>query len=201
MCMAKGLYDEYYTNGKIELARSGKNISLKNHFTKDEIKQRNREIASHYEESVNDISNLVDNIKEKIKRCDPLLLLVTATDLGMSQMVNILSEVQLGNTDVGNLRLVEYTQSVLVSTKLDENRYDKETQDKMIMEIFSDIDELYTKCQYFYWIWATKEFERGVFSYKEIEYIVEAQLFSNVRGHRYQFQASSGFASSKTSIY
>ena len=35
--MAKGLYDEYYTNGKIELARSGKNISLKNHFTKDEI--------------------------------------------------------------------------------------------------------------------------------------------------------------------
>ena len=87
MCMAKGLYDEYYTNGKIELARSGKNISLKNHFTKDEIKQRNREIASHYEESVNDISNLVDNIKEKIKRCDPLLLLVTATDLGMSQMV------------------------------------------------------------------------------------------------------------------
>ena len=158
MCMAKGLYDEYYTNGKIELARSGKNISLKNHFTKDEIKQRNREIASHYEESVNDISNLVDNIKEKIKRCDPLLLLVTATDLGMSQMVNILSEVQLGNTDVGNLRLVEYTQSVLVSTKLDENRYDKETQDKMIMEIFSDIDELYTKCQYFYLIWATKEF-------------------------------------------
>ncbi len=201
MCMAKGLYDEYYTNGKIELARSGKNISLKNHFTKDEIKQRNREIASHYEESVNDISNLVDNIKEKIKRCDPLLLLVTATDLGMSQMVNILSEVQLGNTDVGNLRLVEYTQSVLVSTKLDENRYDKETQDKMIMEIFSDIDELYTKCQYFYLIWATKEFERGVFSDKEIEYIVEAQLFSNVRGNRYQFQASSGFASSKTSIY
>ena len=188
MCVAKGLYDEYYTNGKIELARSGKNISLKNHFSKDEIKQRNREIASHYEEFVNDISNLVDKIKEKIKRCDPLLLLVTATDLGMSQMINILSEVQLGNTDVGNLRLVEYIQSVLVSTKLDENRYDKETQDKMIMEIFSDIDELYTKCQYFYLIWAAKEFERGVFSDKEIEYIVEAQLFSNVRGNRYQFQ-------------
>ena len=35
--MAKGLYDEYYTNGKIELARTGKNVSLKNHFTKDEI--------------------------------------------------------------------------------------------------------------------------------------------------------------------
>lgn len=48
--MAKGLYDEYYTNGKIELARTGKNVSLKNHFTKDEIKQRNHEIASHYEE-------------------------------------------------------------------------------------------------------------------------------------------------------
>lgn len=27
--MAKGLYDEYYTNGKIELARTGKNVSLK----------------------------------------------------------------------------------------------------------------------------------------------------------------------------
>lgn len=79
--MAKGLYDEYYTNGKIELARTGKNVSLKNHFTKDEIKQRNHEIASHYEESVSDISNLVAGIREKIKRCDPLLLLVTANDL------------------------------------------------------------------------------------------------------------------------
>ncbi len=103
-------------------------------------------------------------------------------------MVNILSEVQLANTDAGNLRLVEYIQSVLVSTKLDDSKYDKETQDKMIMEIFSDIDELYTKCQYFYLIWAAREFERGVFSDKEIEYVVEAQLFSNVRGNRYQFQ-------------
>ena len=55
MLMAKVLYDEYYTNGKIDLARTGKNVSLKNHFTKDEIKQRNHEIASHYEESVSDI--------------------------------------------------------------------------------------------------------------------------------------------------
>ena len=186
--MAKGIYDEYYTNGKIELARTGKNVSLKNHFTKDEIKQRNREIASHYEESARDISNLVAGIREKIKRCDPLLLLVTANDLCMFQMVNVLSEVQLENSDAGNLRLVEYIQSVLVSTKLDDNRYDKETQDKIIMEIFSDIDELDAKCQYFYLIWAAREFERGVFSDKEIEYIVEAQLFSNVRGNRYQFQ-------------
>lgn len=186
--MAKGLYDEYYTNGKIELARIGKNVSLKNHLTKDEIKQRNHEIASRYEESASDISNLVAGIREKIKRCDPLLLLVTANDLGMFQMVNVLSEVQLENNDAGNLRLVEYIQSVLVSTKLDDNRYDKETQDKIIMEILNDIDELYTKCQYFYLIWAAREFERGVFSDKEIEYIVEAQLFSNVRGNRYQFQ-------------
>ena len=105
--MAKRTYDEYYTNGKVELARSGKNILMKNHFTKDEIKQRNREIASHYEEAVSDISNLVAGIREKIKRCEPLLLLVTANDLGMSQMVNVLSEVQLVNTDAGNLRLVE----------------------------------------------------------------------------------------------
>lgn len=186
--MANGLYDEYYTNGKIELARTGKNISLKNHFTKDEIKQRNREIASHYEEAVSDITNLVADIREKIKRCDPLLLLVTANDLGMSQMVNVLSEVQLENSNVGNLRLVEYIQSVLVSTKLDDNRFDKETQNKIMMEILSNIDELYTKCQYFYFIWAAREFEKGVFSNEEIEYIIEAQLFSNVRGNRYQFQ-------------
>ena len=34
--MAKGSYDKYYTNGKIELARTGKNVSLKNHFTKSD---------------------------------------------------------------------------------------------------------------------------------------------------------------------
>ena len=107
--MAKGIYDEYYTNGKIELARTGKNVSLKNHFTKDEIKQRNREIASHYEESARDISNLVAGIREKIKKCDPLLLLVTANDLGMSQMVNVLSDVQLENSDAGNLSIISHT--------------------------------------------------------------------------------------------
>ena len=186
--MKKELYDEYYTNGKIELARFGQNVLLKNHYTKDEIKQRNHEIALHYEETVNDISNLVDSIRGKIKRCDPLLLLVTATDLGMAQMVNVVSEVQLENTAVSNLQFVEYIQSVLVSTNLDEYRYDTETQDKIIMGIFSDIDALYTKCQFFYLIWAAREFEKGVFSDKEIKYIVEAQLFSNVRGKRYQFQ-------------
>ena len=40
----------------------------------------------------------------------------------------------------------------------------------------------------FIFIWAAKAQEVGDLKRKEIEYIVEAQLMSYVRGHRYQFQ-------------
>lgn len=186
--MSKRLFDEYYTDGKIELARAGKNISMKNHLTKDEIKWRNQEMASHFDEIKDEITNLVQKIREKIVKCDPLFLLVTATDIGMSQMINIVSEVQIGNDASGNMRLVEYIQSVLVSLKSNEEKYDEDTQNSVVMQLFDEIDELYAKCQLFYLVWASREFEKGEFSDKEIEYIIESQLYSNVRGKRYQFQ-------------
>ena len=37
-------------------------------------------------------------------------------------------------------------------------------------------------------IWAAQAQEQGELKKEDIDYIVEAQLMSNVRGHRYQFQ-------------
>ena len=44
-------FDEFNSNGKIELGRSGNLVSVKNKYTAEEIKNRNRMIASHIEEA------------------------------------------------------------------------------------------------------------------------------------------------------
>lgn len=184
----KRQFDEYYSNGKIELARIGNVVSVKNNYSEEEIGNRNKILAAHYDEVVSEINELIDSVAKKISKCDPLLLLMSATDMAMSSMVNIVSEIQIEQEAIANMRLIEYIQSILISRVGDNSREDEDKQQELFMEIFADIENLYMKCQFFYLIWAAKAQEIGELKREEIEYIVESQLMSNVRGHRYQFQ-------------
>lgn len=181
-------FDEFYSNGKIELGRSGNFVSVKNKYTAEEIKNRNKIIASHIEEAKDEINELVNAIVEKIHRCDPLFLLLSATDVAMSSLIHVVSEIQIDQDSITNMRLIEYIQSILVAQPYDEFSIDEDTQSEMVMEIFADIENLFMKCQFFNLIWAAQAQEQGELKKEDIEYIVEAQLMSNVRGHRYQFQ-------------
>ena len=44
----KQKYDDYYSNGKVEIGRFGNFVFSKNHYTKEEIQRRNKQFASHY---------------------------------------------------------------------------------------------------------------------------------------------------------
>ena len=74
----KKRFDEFYSNGKVELSRRGNLISMKNKYTIEEIKNRNKMIASHIDEAKCEINVLINNIVEKISKCDPLFLLLSA---------------------------------------------------------------------------------------------------------------------------
>lgn len=108
-------FDEFYSNGKIELGRSGNFVSVKNKYTAEEIKNRNKIIASHIEEAKDEINELVNAIVEKIHRCDPLFLLLSATDVAMSSLIHVVSEIQIDQDSITNMRLIEYIQSILVA--------------------------------------------------------------------------------------
>lgn len=181
-------FDEFYSNGKIELGRSGSLVSVKNKYTAEEIKNRNKMIASHIEEARDEINELINTIVAKIHRCDPVFLLLSATDVVMSSLINVVSEIQIDQDSISDMRLIEYIQSILVAQSNDEVLIDEDKQSEIVMEIFADIETLFMKCQFFYLIWAAHAQEHGEFREEDINYIVESQLMSNVRGNRYQFQ-------------
>lgn len=184
----KKRFDEFYSNGKVELSRRGNLVSMKNKYTIEEIKNRNKMIASHIDEAKCEINVLIKNIVEKISKCDPLFLLLSATDVAMSSLINVISEIQIDQEAIANMRLIEYIQSVLIAQPYDESLVDEDKQSETVMEIFNDVENLFMKCQIFTLIWAAQAQEQGELKREDIEYIVESQLMSNVRGHRYQFQ-------------
>lgn len=180
----KQKYDDYYSNGKVEIGRFGNFVFSKNHYTKEEIQRRNKQFASHYDDIKTDIDNTIVEIVNKVKKCNPLILLQNATDLFMMSFLQAVSEIQVED----NARYIEYIQSILVSIKPGNEIVDDKLQSKIMQELFNDIDKLYTKCQYFYIVWAAKAQENDGYRREDIEYIIEAQLMSNVRGNRYQCQ-------------
>lgn len=184
----KGIpFDEYYSNGVLELGRVGNLVSLKNNFTEEDARQQRIELAKHYDEKKAEIDELIAEIKRDIGMCNPLALLLWATDRGMMNMLNIVSEIQLSGKQSIELRAVEYIQSVLASQ---ENNF-KATDDNQIElmdRILEKVDELYMVSQIFYIFWGAKaSIEDGSLKEKDIEYIIEAQLMGSVRGKRYQF--------------
>ena len=91
----KQKYDDYYSNGKVEIGRFGNSVFSKNHYTKEEIQRRNKQFASHYDDIKTDIDNTIVEIVDKVKKCNPLILLQNATDLFMMSFLQAVSEIQV----------------------------------------------------------------------------------------------------------
>lgn len=181
-------FDEFYTNGFFELGRIGNVVSLKNNFTEVDVLEQNKELAQHYDEKKAEIDTLIMDIREHISKCEPLSLLMAATERGMFNMLNTVSEIQIEGKQNFELRTVEYIQSILVS----QESYFEEihsNQEELIEKVLEEVDELYMKTQIFYIFWAAKTtIDDKDLNEKDIQYIMEAQLMGNVRGKRYQFQ-------------
>lgn len=180
-------YDEFYSNGFIELGRIGNLVSMKNNFTESDIEKRDKIMAQQFEEKKLEIDNLIDEIVDMISQCNPLNLLLEAISLAMANMINIVSEIQLDSKQNFELRSVEYIQSILVSKE--PSSFGSDKQDEMISVVLEKINELYGLITVFYLYWASKmRVENDEFDDEELIYIVESQFMGNVRGKRYQFQ-------------
>ena len=55
----------------------------------------------------------------------------------------MVSEIQIDQDSITNMRLIEYIQSILVAQPYDEFSIDEDTQSEMVMEIFADIENLF----------------------------------------------------------
>lgn len=185
----KGIpFDEFYSNGYIDLGRIGNLVTMRNHFTEEDIASIQKNLAEQYEEKKTEIDDWITDIRNNISICNPLLLLMSATDRGMMNLINTVSESQLNAEENFKLRATEYIQSILVSQESNYKEADDE-QVELIEQILLKVDKLYESIPLFYNYWSAKALnEDETLTREDISYIIEAQLMGNVRGKRYQFQ-------------
>ena len=136
---------ESFSYGSIHVERNGRIISVKNNATPEQYKNYIDSLANEYESCVEEINNLVNEIKQSISKCNPLELLKYAYNNFFMSILGITSEVQQTKEQVYMGREIEYIQSVLVSS---ENQYDfsiPPTDDsKTYYNISAKIQKLYT---------------------------------------------------------
>ncbi len=104
----KRRFDEFVTDGKIDLARIGNIVSLQSHYSAEEIKEHNRRLSAKYESIKCDIEKIVQTISDDLKQCNPLMIMLNVTDFSMMQLLHVVSESQLEMGHSNNLRLIEY---------------------------------------------------------------------------------------------
>lgn len=181
--------DDYYNNGCFELARFGKLVTLKNNMTLEQHTQYMDLLASQYEETKNNINTKILKILDLISTCEPLGLLNFSVSTSFLSMVNQLSECEYTSEQNYTIRALEYIQSILVSTENYYKPMPDSVQDDSLkyFEILNLIIELYKETSMFYTYWSAHiKKEQETMNDDIIQYIVEAQLTSMVRGDRYQ---------------
>ena len=181
--------DEYFSNGLIEAARFGNTVVTHNNMTEDQHKEWISGLAGHYTEEKEKIDAIIEIIKEKLAKVDPLTLFIFLTSMNSMMLMSpeLTTESEIPADISFQLRSVEYVQSLLVSMEHDKaNEIEEDKQEAVYHEIANHCLELYSKMPLFYMYWAAQQQKMGELSPEDEEYIVFAQMMSQVRGEQYQ---------------
>ena len=187
--MKKVKPDEYFTNGMIEVARFGNTVVTHNNMTDEQYEKWISELSSHYVEEKEKIDALIETIKEKLALVNPLTLFnfLTSMNSMLLMSTDVTTESEISNDANFQLRSVEYIQSLLVSMEHDKsNEINDDEQEPVYHEIANYCIELYSKIPVFYMYWTAQQRKMGKLSPEDEEYIVFAQMMSQVRGEQYQ---------------
>lgn len=135
--------DDYAKFGPIEIARFGKEIIYRNDMTEDEQQEYINYLAEEYPKIKNRIDQLVKEIRDLVVMYDPLQLLRLSYDNLLSSSLEKTSEFQHNFDDVIAQRMIDYIQSVIVSTKKRDNNYKKVNMEEWFT-IYEKVSELYS---------------------------------------------------------
>ena len=187
--MKKVKPDEYFSNELIEAARFGNTVVTHNNMTEEQHKEWISGLASHYIEEKEKIDTIIEIIQEKLAKVDPLKLFNFLTSMNMMLLMSsdLTTESEISADTSFQLRSVEYVQSLFVSMEHDKtNEIDEDKQEAIYHEIANHCLELYSKMPLFYTYWAAQQQITEKLTPEDEEYIVFAQMMSQVRGEQYQ---------------
>lgn len=178
--------DDYFSNGVFEIARYGKMVAMANHMDEEQHEMFMERVADSYDETVNDIQNIIYEIRLLVSKCDPLKLLKYAYGQFFQSLLGITSEAQLKEENVIQGREVEYIQSILASTEVEKTN-NQEDQSELFFSISEKISEMYKKINSEFFIsYTAKERLNNPEITPEVEMFVIESIFSTLyRGERY----------------
>ncbi|WP_146913882.1 hypothetical protein, partial [Halolactibacillus halophilus] len=178
--------DDYFSNGVFEIARYGKMVAMANHMDEEQHEMFMERVADSYDETVNDIQNIIYEIRLLVSKCDPLKLLKYSYGQFFQSLLGITSEAQLKEENVIQGREVEYIQSILASTEVEKTN-NQEDQSELFFSISEKISEIYKKINSEFFIsYTAKERLNNPEITPEVEMFVIESIFSTLyRGERY----------------
>ena len=179
--------DEIHQLGPLIFSRFGKTLIIQNTMSNEEFNEFIRESAAEYPKVCKEIDVLVSEIRELVSNFKPLTLLqcgffnLASTSLGKK------SEAQYGHDDVVYLRMLDYIQSIVVSTTLKDDTIDEFDQDQWNY-LKHKVDKLYRLINPTFHMVHTAHQKLSDPNYdSELDdFKVQAQmLWTSVRGKRY----------------
>lgn len=178
--------DDYARFGPIEVARFGKEVVIRNNMTEDEHQNYVNYLAEEYPKIKNRIDELVKEIRELVIMYDPLQLLHQSYYNMFLSMLGKPSESQQGFDDMVAVRMIDYIQSVIVSTKMGDNKYEKVDMEEWYT-IYEKVSELYRSLSQYH-ICHTAFLKKTDPNFNERYnslYVQAQELRAIVRGQRY----------------
>ncbi len=92
--------DNYFSNGKIEMARFGTNTFLKNKMTEIQHKRLRKKLQRKYPKIKKRIDRCVSSLRKQVSKCDPIELLSFASDMFLMSNLGISSEIESSSEDM-----------------------------------------------------------------------------------------------------
>lgn len=181
---------DHFINKLIIADKTGTQIVLESNTKKKELENFNKillEQSDQHDKLIDEIDFLIDEIRKLVISVEPLELLNYWAGMFKLSFTNLSSEYgeQLNNFVI--VRMAEYVQSILISTKFDGHITEKIHDKAFFYEIHSKIEILFEKIKLFYFSWKEKlSKDNPEIDEKDLIALFEAQYLFGVRGNRYQ---------------
>ena len=166
-------------------------IQFQSDMTKVEHKNVMKNLLDDYKEKTEKINKKINEIIPLIHSCNPLDLMDYLFTKNLFGNKNMTSEFNYTKDQILSERIIEYVHSILVSkfeasvgegNAIQNNNLSDET---VFNKISENVSEIYEEVDLWYLNWFAYAKEELKIPRDELDYIIESQSYSQVRGHRY----------------
>jgi len=179
--------DEYFNDGIFELARYGNQAIVKNNISPEDFLKFQEFYADKFVAKKTEICDMVKRLRNDTAKCDPIMLLQYCRDMAMMAQIGKYSEFDFSEDENIIVRVLEYMQSILVSTNQRNCVWtDAAKHESHMIETVELAKKLFVEIHHFYIYWGHFTLKNGIIESDLVNFIIEAQALYLVRGDRYQ---------------